>query len=122
MGPPRSLIASRNVSCSTPLLYDRIRHPLYVGWATAFWVTPTMTLGHFLFAAAMTTYMAMAVRFEERDLVEHFGRRYEDYRRRVPMFVPRMFEAGSTEDTLHSDGEMEGQPSRGYAAAAGRQG
>jgi protein-S-isoprenylcysteine O-methyltransferase Ste14 len=74
----------------TPMLYQRIRHPLYVGWATAFWVTPTMTLGHLLFAAAMTSYMALAVRVEERDLVEHFGRQYEDYQRRVPMFVPRL--------------------------------
>lgn len=74
----------------TPLLYSRIRHPLYLGWATAFWATPTMTLGHLLFAAAMSTYMAVAVRFEERDLVAHFGRRYEDYRRRVPMIVPRL--------------------------------
>jgi protein-S-isoprenylcysteine O-methyltransferase Ste14 len=79
----------------TPLLYARIRHPLYVGWATAFWATPTMTLGHLLFAAAMTSYMALAVRFEERDLVAHFGRQYEDYRRRVPMFLPRPSRSGS---------------------------
>ena len=45
----------------TPLLYDHIRHPLYVGWAMAFWATPTMTLGHLLFAGTMTTYMAIAV-------------------------------------------------------------
>jgi protein-S-isoprenylcysteine O-methyltransferase Ste14 len=89
-----------NLPFRTPLLYDRIRHPLYVGWATAFWVTPTMTLGHFLFAAAMTTYMAVAVRFEERDLVEHFGARYDDYRRRVPMFVPRLSRRHSAVDGL----------------------
>jgi protein-S-isoprenylcysteine O-methyltransferase Ste14 len=93
----------------TPLLYDRIRHPLYVGWAAAFWVTPTMTMGHLLFAAAMTTYMALAVRFEERDLVEHFGRRYEDYRQRVPMFVPTLSRSDSAADdrpglgTIHAD-------------------
>jgi protein-S-isoprenylcysteine O-methyltransferase Ste14 len=74
----------------TPMLYERIRHPLYVGWATAFWATPTMTLGHLVFAAAMTAYMAVAVLFEERDLVEHFGDQYEEYRRRVPKFFPRL--------------------------------
>jgi hypothetical protein len=30
----------------------------------------------------------LAVVFEERDLIAHFGRRYEEYRRQVPMFVP----------------------------------
>jgi len=73
----------------TPLAYAHVRHPLYVGWAVAFWATPAMTLGHFLFAAVLTAYMLIAVIFEERDLVKHFGAVYEDYRRRVPAFVPR---------------------------------
>lgn len=74
----------------TPMLYKRIRHPLYVGWAIAFWATPTMTVGHFVFALTLTIYMAVAVYFEERDLVDHFGREYEEYRRRVPMVIPRL--------------------------------
>lgn len=53
----------------TPSLYSRMRHPLYVGWTIAFWATPTMTLAHLLFAAGLTLYMAVAVLFEERDLV-----------------------------------------------------
>jgi protein-S-isoprenylcysteine O-methyltransferase Ste14 len=32
----------------------------------------------------------VAAVFEERDLVSHFGRQYAEYRRRVPMFVPRL--------------------------------
>jgi len=74
----------------TPLVYKHVRHPLYLGWALAFWATPTMTLGHLLFAAVLTLYMALAAVFEERDLVAHFGRQYADYRRRVPMFMPRL--------------------------------
>jgi hypothetical protein len=72
----------------TPMLYSRVRHPLYVGWAIAFWATPTMTIGHFVFAAGMTVYMLAAVVFEERDLITYFGRQYEEYRQRVPAFVP----------------------------------
>lgn len=71
----------------TPMLYSKIRHPLYVGWAIFFWATPTMTAGHLLLAAGMTSYMLVAVIFEERDLVAHFGAQYEEYQRRVPMFV-----------------------------------
>jgi protein-S-isoprenylcysteine O-methyltransferase Ste14 len=72
----------------TPLLYSRIRHPLYVGWALAFWATPTMTLGHLLLACALSLYMGIAVLFEERDLVDHFGDVYRAYQRRVPRFIP----------------------------------
>src|SRR6188508_3557779 len=78
-----------------PSLYKRVRHPLYVGWTIAFWATPTMTIGHLLFAGMLTTYMALAALVEERDLVAHFGEQYEDYRRRVPMFVPRPAGAAS---------------------------
>jgi methanethiol S-methyltransferase len=74
----------------TPLLYARMRHPLYVGWALAFWAIPTMTVGHLLFAGLLTVYMLVAVLYEERDLIAHFGHRYEQYRREVPMFMPRL--------------------------------
>lgn len=74
----------------TPMLYRLVRHPLYIGWMIAFWATPTMTLGHLLFAAAMTGYMLIAVRFEERDLSKLYGRLYADYQQRVPGFVPRL--------------------------------
>ena len=67
----------------TPTLYKLVRHPLYVGWMTAFWATPTMTAGHLLFAATLTLYMLIAIPLEERDLVAVFGDRYIEYRSRV---------------------------------------
>lgn len=70
--------------------YRWVRHPLYVGWMIAFWATPVMTVGHLLLAAGLTGYMLLAVRLEERDLVAHFGRRYAEYARQVPRFVPRV--------------------------------
>ena len=72
----------------TPLFYARVRHPLYIAWALAFWATPTMTVGHALLAAGLTAYMVIAVVWEERDLIAHFGHRYLEYQRSVPMFVP----------------------------------
>jgi methanethiol S-methyltransferase len=92
----------------TPYLYKHMRHPLYVGWMIAFWATPTMTIGHLVFAAVLTGYMILAAAvFEERDLVAYFGDKYESYRRRVPMFVPRWNTEGTTapQNTTSADSQ-----------------
>jgi len=70
--------------------YKLVRHPLYVGWLFAFWSTPTMTASHLVFAIMTTAYILIAIQLEERDLVDAFGRQYEEYRRRTPMLLPRL--------------------------------
>jgi len=71
----------------TPWLYRQVRHPLYIGWLTIVWATPSMSVTHLVFALGSTAYILIAVRFEERDLIAAHPE-YAEYRRRVPMLIP----------------------------------
>lgn len=69
-------------------LYRVVRHPIQAGFLIAFWATPDMSLGHLVFALGCTGYILVALRLEERDLVQVFGDKYRDYRKRVSMLLP----------------------------------
>ncbi len=75
------------VNFKEPLFYKIVRHPLYVGWITAFWAIPTMTAGHVVFSLVATGYILVAIQFEERDL-KSLHPEYAVYSKRVPMLIP----------------------------------
>ncbi len=70
--------------------YKLVRHPIYVGWIIVFWVAPTFSVGHLLFASAMTAYILVAVPLEERDLAEQLGEPYRSWRAHTPALLPRI--------------------------------
>jgi protein-S-isoprenylcysteine O-methyltransferase Ste14 len=62
-------------------LYRWLRHPMYAGVLTGIWAVPRMTAGHLLLAAGFTGYVLIALRYEEHDLLQRFGRGYANWRR-----------------------------------------
>jgi protein-S-isoprenylcysteine O-methyltransferase Ste14 len=97
MGRPYTALRFR-----TPGLYKLVRHPLYVGWLMVFWFTPEMTAAHLLFAIGLTTYILIAIQYEERDLVQMHNE-YAEYKRRVPMMVPIGAASQSADNTMSKD-------------------
>jgi methanethiol S-methyltransferase len=63
--------------------YHVVRHPIYLGWMLMVFGVPDMTWTRFAFAAISSAYLIVAIPFEERSLVEAFGREYVDYQRTV---------------------------------------
>lgn len=68
--------------------YAIVRHPMHAGGILFLACQPSQTLGGFVFALFGCLYMVIGTVLEERRLRHDLGEVWEDYARRVPMFVP----------------------------------
>lgn len=84
---PMLVAASGQRAAHVPLvttgIYGLVRHPLYFGWALLVFGAPTMTATRAVFAIVSTAYLAVAIPWEERSLVNTFGDEYRNYQKRV---------------------------------------
>ncbi|HEX6211055.1 MAG TPA: methyltransferase [Methylomirabilota bacterium] len=63
--------------------YHVVRHPIYLGWLLMVFGVPHMTWTRLLFATISSAYLVVAIRFEERSLLETFGEAYRAYQETV---------------------------------------
>lgn len=72
-------------------MHGRVRHPIYVGHLLMMlgWTVGSGLLVCFvLFAFAVITGVIM-IRLEEKELEQRFGDAYREYKKNVPMLIPR---------------------------------
>lgn len=69
-------------------LHRHVRHPWYSLGLVLIW-TRDMDAAWLVSALAITAYLVVGSRLEERKLVAEFGEAYRAYQRRVPGLVPR---------------------------------
>lgn len=70
-----------------------VRHPLYSGTIliiVGFWLfSPNVSTA--VSAGCMLIYLAIGIQLEEKKLVKRYGEAYTQYKREVPMLVPRFW-------------------------------
>ncbi len=84
-GEPFPAVQEQFVSKGT---YAWVRHPLYFFSMLFIWFNPVMTLSSLLFNLLSTLYFGIGSVYEEQRLRTTFGLRYEEYRSKVPRFLP----------------------------------
>ena len=85
---PLELAGIRNpkmvdVELQTGGVYGLVRHPLYFGWLLSAFGAAHMTGDRLTFAVLTTTYLVMAIPWEERSLEREFGQSYRLYKQAV---------------------------------------
>ncbi len=72
-------------------IYSVFRHPQHIGWLSTHvgFTFLLSSLYSLLFTPFLVGLLYLISRKEEEELIKEFGREYEEYKRKVPMFIPR---------------------------------
>ena len=73
-------------------IYSRVRHPQYLGALLAHIAISILlsALYSLLLTAFLGIYIYLISWKEEKELINEFGKDYEEYKKKVPMFIPRI--------------------------------
>lgn len=73
-------------------IHKYVRHPLYLGTLLFIWglffIFPL--LNNLIAAAAITIYVLIGIKFEEKKLLNEFGNVYAEYMKKVPGLIPKL--------------------------------
>ena len=73
-------------------VFSRMRHPIYLAEILLYLgllvISPSLAAAAVMVAAAV--FLHLISRFEEKLLLQRFGREYADYMKDVPMWIPRI--------------------------------
>lgn len=72
-------------------IYSTVRHPQYFGWILAhFGISIFLSAWYsLLFTPVLIALVYMISKREEDELIKELGEEYEDYKKQVPMLIPR---------------------------------
>lgn len=74
-------------------IFKQIRHPLYSSLIFLTWAVylknPTLFL--FVIALLSTNFLYFTSRYDEKECLDYFGDKYNDYMKRTKMFIPFVF-------------------------------
>jgi protein-S-isoprenylcysteine O-methyltransferase Ste14 len=72
-------------------LLSIMRHPLYTATLMIFWgwFLYSNNFHNLAFALANSLYILIGIQWEEKKLISQYGEKYIDYKKRVPMLIPR---------------------------------
>lgn len=92
VGLPELMPRTQPLPMAARGIYERVRHPRYLGMMLSYTGAALLT-GATRLLALVAVFIGLALlitELEERELLGRLGEVYADYRRRVPRFLPRL--------------------------------
>jgi protein-S-isoprenylcysteine O-methyltransferase Ste14 len=70
--------------------YAYCRHPVYLFTIFFLWLGPAMNWTKLAFSLPATLYVVIGMFLEDRDTARHMGPAYAEYKKHVPILIPRL--------------------------------